>query len=107
MNLLQSNPLILPYPLLPFLGNKKRMERYSRQALVLGGMSAQLSLSQASICVVGAGGIGSSALLYLAGAGIGSIAIIDSDVVEESNLHRQVIHDTSTLGRSTQCIHSF
>lgn len=45
--------------------------------------------------IVGAGGIGSSAILYLAGAGVGSLTLVDFDVVEESNLHRQVIHDTA------------
>ena len=48
--------------------------------------------------VIGAGGLGSPALLYLAAAGIGTIGIVDSDVVEENNLQRQVIHDTSRIG---------
>lgn len=48
--------------------------------------------------VVGAGGLGSPALLYLAGAGIGKLGIMDGDEVDESNLHRQVLHDSSRKG---------
>ena len=80
--------------------------RYGRQMLLLGGMEAQQALSQASVCVVGAGGIGSTTLLYLAGAGIGHLTIIDDDVVEESNLHRQIIHDSTTIGR-LELVHIF
>jgi molybdopterin/thiamine biosynthesis adenylyltransferase len=75
--------------------------RYSRQMLVLGGGESQQILTNASVCVVGAGGIGSSVILYLAAAGVGNLRVVDDDVVEESNLHRQVIHDCDTLG----CLH--
>jgi molybdopterin/thiamine biosynthesis adenylyltransferase len=54
-----------------------------------------------AVLIVGAGGIGSSAILYLAGAGIGSLTLVDFDVVEESNLHRQVIHDTAAAHNAT------
>ena len=54
-----------------------------------------------TVLIVGAGGIGSSAILYLAGAGVGSMTIVDFDVVEESNLHRQVIHDTLAAQQQT------
>jgi adenylyltransferase/sulfurtransferase len=62
------------------------------------GTSGQQSLLQSRVLVVGAGGIGSTVLLYLAGAGIGNLTIVDHDAVEESNLHRQVIHSTESLG---------
>lgn len=68
--------------------------RYSRQMLVpqLGGVDGQAMLSRSKILVVGAGGIGSTVIMYLAGAGVGQIDILDFDIVEESNLHRQIIH---------------
>lgn len=76
------------------------VSRYSRQMLVAGmqGYEGQLALHNSSVVVVGAGGIGSSVLLYLAGAGVGKIGIVDFDVVEISNLHRQVIHDSANVG---------
>lgn len=77
-----------------------QIERYSRQMLVKHGfgVQGQLKLLNSSVLVVGAGGIGSAVLLYLAGAGVGRIAVVDFDVVEVTNLHRQVIHSTSRLG---------
>ncbi|ANE02955.1 ThiF family adenylyltransferase [Corynebacterium crudilactis] len=75
--------------------------RYRRQ-IMLGeiGQTGQQSLIDANVAVIGAGGLGSPALLYLAGAGIGHIHIIDDDVVDLSNLHRQVIHTTAGVGSS-------
>lgn len=71
--------------------------RYSRQILVpqFGGIESQVRLSLSRVGVVGAGGIGSTVLLYLAGCGVGEIVVIDHDRVEESNLHRQIIHRMS------------
>ena len=66
--------------------------------LLLGGLEGQTVISQSSVCVVGVGGIGSTAVFYLTGAGVGHITIIDDDAVEESNLHRQILHDTTTIG---------
>ncbi len=60
--------------------------------------TGQLRLKNAKILVVGAGGLGCPALAYLAGSGIGTIVIVDGHVVELSNLHRQVLHSTSTIG---------
>ncbi|BAU94586.1 molybdopterin biosynthesis protein MoeB [Corynebacterium suranareeae] len=73
--------------------------RYRRQ-IMLGeiGQQKQQSLFDATVSVVGAGGLGSPALLYLAGAGVGHIHIIDDDLVDLSNLHRQVIHTTAGVG---------
>ena len=76
------------------------LNRYSRQMLIPHvGIDGQLALSSASVVVIGAGGIGSTVLLYLAGAGIGTIEVVDFDKVELTNLHRQVIHDTDSVGK--------
>ncbi|VXB37424.1 molybdopterin-synthase adenylyltransferase MoeB [Curtobacterium sp. 8I-2] len=76
-------------------------ERYSRHALLRGfGEQGQTSLNNARILVIGAGGLGSPALLYLAAAGVGTLAIIDPDTVDLSNLQRQVVHATASVGMS-------
>ena len=62
-------------------------------------MTGQKRLKNAKVLVVGAGGLGSPALLYLAAAGVGTLGIVDFDVVDESNLQRQVIHGQSDVGR--------
>ena len=77
------------------------MERYSRHVVLDEvGLNGQLRLSNSVVTIVGAGGLGSPALLYLAAAGIGKIRVIDDDVVDESNLQRQVIHSESEVGCS-------
>lgn len=77
------------------------LRRYSRHLIIPEvGMDGQRRLKQARILVVGAGGLGSPALLYLAAAGIGTLGIVDDDTVDESNLQRQVIHGVSDLGKS-------
>jgi adenylyltransferase/sulfurtransferase len=70
--------------------------------LVLGqvGMEGQRLLKDASVLVVGAGGLGSPCLMYLAAAGVGHLGIVDHDTVDVSNLQRQIIHGTSTVGKS-------
>lgn len=75
--------------------------RYSRH-LVLGevGVVGQERLKRGRVLVVGAGGLGSPCLLYLAAAGVGRIGVVDGDVVDESNLQRQIVHATSTVGES-------
>lgn len=74
-------------------------QRYERQMLLEGiGASGQEKLRVAKVLVVGAGGLGSPIIMYLAGAGIGTIGIIDNDVVEVSNLHRQVAHNMKRVG---------
>ncbi len=74
--------------------------RYSRQ-IMLGqiGEAGQERLRASSILCIGSGGLGSPALLYLAAAGVGRIGIIDPDVVDLTNLHRQILHDTDWVGR--------
>ncbi len=75
--------------------------RYSRHLLLPEiGVLGQRRLKTARVLVVGAGGLGSPALLYLAAAGVGTIGIVDDDVVEESNLQRQVAHRTEDVGRA-------
>jgi molybdopterin/thiamine biosynthesis adenylyltransferase/rhodanese-related sulfurtransferase len=75
-------------------------ERYSRHLLLPEvGKAGQEALLNSRVLVIGAGGLGSPALLYLAAAGVGHIGVIDDDIVDESNLQRQVIHGTSDIGR--------
>lgn len=77
----------------------REISRYRRQLSLAGfGRDAQEKLADAHVAVIGAGGLGSPALLYLAGAGVGEITIFDSDTVDISNLHRQVIHATANIG---------
>jgi molybdopterin/thiamine biosynthesis adenylyltransferase len=75
------------------------IERYSRQ-LVLPewGAAAQLAVTEATVLVIGAGALGAPVALYLAGAGVGRIGILDDDAVELSNLHRQLLHFTPDVG---------
>ncbi|WP_046470325.1 adenylyltransferase/sulfurtransferase MoeZ [Allosalinactinospora lopnorensis] len=76
------------------------VRRYSRHLIIPDvGMDGQKRLKNAKVLVVGAGGLGSPALLYLAAAGVGTLGIIDFDVVDESNLQRQVIHGQSDVGK--------
>ncbi len=80
---------------------EEQIERYSRHILLPEiSVKGQTRLLEASAFVVGAGGLGSPALLYLAAAGVGKIGIADGDVVELSNLQRQIIHGVADLGRN-------
>src|SRR4051812_41310295 len=74
--------------------------RYARH-LTLGeiGVKGQERLKAARVLLVGAGGLGSPAALYLAAAGVGTLGVVDNDVVDLSNLQRQVLHDTLAVGR--------
>jgi sulfur-carrier protein adenylyltransferase/sulfurtransferase len=83
----------------PVLSNDE-IRRYSRHLIMPEvGMAGQTALKQASVLLIGAGGLGSPLALYLAAAGVGRLGLVDFDVVDESNLQRQVIHGTSTLGQ--------
>ncbi|MEH3068613.1 MAG: ThiF family adenylyltransferase, partial [Aeromicrobium erythreum] len=76
------------------------VRRYSRHLIIPDvGMDGQKRLKNAKVLVIGAGGLGSPALLYLAAAGVGTLGIIDDDVVDESNLQRQIIHGQSDIDR--------
>jgi molybdopterin/thiamine biosynthesis adenylyltransferase len=76
------------------------MERFKRNILIEGiGEEGQQKLKNSKILVVGAGGLGSPVLYYLAAAGVGTLGIIDYDVVDITNLQRQIIHTTADLGR--------
>ncbi|RKF64452.1 Adenylyltransferase and sulfurtransferase uba4 [Erysiphe neolycopersici] len=73
--------------------------RYGRQMIVPNfGIKGQLRLKSSSVLIIGVGGLGCPAAAYLAGAGVGKIGLVDGDRVEISNLHRQIIHNTSTIG---------
>ncbi len=76
------------------------IDRYSRQLILKGfGEQGQHKLSNAKVLVVGAGGLGVPVLTYLNAMGVGAIGIVDNDVVSASNLHRQVLYDTSDIGK--------
>jgi sulfur-carrier protein adenylyltransferase/sulfurtransferase len=76
------------------------VRRYSRHLIIPDvGVTGQKRLKNARVLVVGAGGLGSPALLYLAAAGVGTLGIVDFDTVDESNLQRQIIHGQSDIGR--------
>ncbi len=75
------------------------LERYQKHLTLKEiGKEGQLKLKNSSVLCVGAGGLGSPALIYLAAAGIGKIGIVDNDHVEKSNLQRQIVHETNTIG---------
>jgi adenylyltransferase/sulfurtransferase len=89
-------PLVEPAPDL----TTEERARYARHILLPDiGVEGQRRLKNARVLVVGAGGLGSPALLYLAAAGVGTIGVVDDDVVDASNLQRQVVHGTADVGR--------
>jgi adenylyltransferase/sulfurtransferase len=80
---------------------REEVARYSRHLIIPDlGVDGQKRLKNAKVLVIGAGGLGSPALLYLAAAGVGTIGIVEFDEVDESNLQRQIIHGQSDIGRS-------
>jgi molybdopterin/thiamine biosynthesis adenylyltransferase/rhodanese-related sulfurtransferase len=88
-----------PVELPQSLGPEQR-SRYSRHVLIPEvGEAGQLRLLESRVLLIGAGGLGSPAALYLAAAGVGTIGIVDADVVDASNLQRQVLHSTAALGQ--------
>ncbi len=79
----------------------ERSARFARQLVIPEiGAAGQEKLQNSSVLIIGAGGLGSPAALYLAAAGVGTLGIADSDVVELSNLQRQILHATDSLGRA-------
>jgi molybdopterin/thiamine biosynthesis adenylyltransferase/rhodanese-related sulfurtransferase len=88
----------LPFDIPQALDETKR-RRYSRHLLIPEvGEEGQLKLLESRVLLIGAGGLGSPASLYLAAAGVGTIGIVDDDAVDESNLQRQIVHSTERLG---------
>jgi molybdopterin/thiamine biosynthesis adenylyltransferase/rhodanese-related sulfurtransferase len=89
-------PVVTPRSL-----TQEQKERYSRHLLVPEiGLEGQMKLLDAKVLLLGAGGLGSPTGLYLAAAGVGTIGLVDDDVVDASNLQRQVIHNTERIGMS-------
>ncbi len=85
--------------------SEDQLKRYNRHIILTEfGTSGQTKISKAKVLVIGSGGLGSPAILYLAAAGIGTLGIADGDVVDLSNLQRQIIHSTPDLG--TPKVHS-
>ncbi len=90
-------PLVAPAAEL----TREEVARYSRHLIIPDfGVNGQKRLKNARVLVIGAGGLGSPALLYLAAAGVGTLGIVEFDAVDESNLQRQIIHGQSDIGRS-------
>ena len=98
-----TNPLIKPRALVspgPAL-TVDEVRRYSRHLIIPDvAMTGQQRLMNAKVLCVGAGGLGSPALMYLAAAGVGTLGIVEFDTVDESNLQRQIIHGQSDIGKS-------
>src|SRR3954469_20561637 len=93
----RPGPLVDPAPDL----SPDEVERYSRHLIIPEiGAVGQRRLKNAKVLVIGAGGLGSPALLYLAAAGIGILGIVDDDDVDLTNLQRQIIHGVADVGRS-------
>ena len=81
--------------------SRDEVARYSRHLIIPDlGVDGQKRLKNARVLVIGAGGLGAPTLLYLAAAGVGTIGVVDFDIVEESNLQRQIIHGVADVGRS-------
>ena len=86
--------------IVPRLLDAERRERYSRHLLIPEvGEAGQLKLLDSRVLLLGAGGLGSPAALYLAAAGVGTLGIVDADIVDASNLQRQVLHTTDRIGQ--------
>ncbi len=82
--------------------NKKIIERFSRQIILKDiSITGQKKILSSKVLIVGAGGLGSPVAEYLARAGIGSLGIVDDDIISLSHLHRQSLYDTSDVGKLT------
>ena len=79
----------------------EQMERYSRHIILQEvGVKGQKKLLNGKVLIIGAGGLGAPAAMYLAAAGVGTIGIVDADEVDLSNLQRQIIHGTADVGKA-------
>src|ERR1700722_10456757 len=96
-------PIITGTPAIPDTGrklSKEEIQRYSRHLIMPEvGMEGQLKLSRAKVLMIGAGGLGAPLGLYLAAAGVGKLGIVDFDVVDFTNLQRQITFSTTDVGR--------
>lgn len=80
--------------------DERELEKYNRQILISGfGIQGQERLKESKVCVIGLGGLGSGIVYYLASAGIGTLGLIDQDLVELSNLNRQILHYEEDVGK--------
>lgn len=99
--MITTKSLIAPEAIADITLSHEEVRRYSRHLIMPEvGMDGQKRLKAASILLIGAGGLGSPLAMYLAAAGIGRIGLVDYDLVEYSNLQRQIIHGTADVGRS-------
>src|SRR5215475_3517620 len=93
-------PTLTEAPPTPVSLNNDEILRYSRHLIMPEvGMEGQLKIKNAKVLCVGAGGLGSPLALYLGAAGVGTMGIVDFDVVDYTNLQRQIIHTTADVGR--------
>src|SRR5438132_195334 len=96
-------PIITGAPAVPETGrtlSKQEIQRYSRHLIMPEvGMEGQLKLAKAKVLMIGAGGLGAPLGLYLAAAGVGRLGVVDFDVVDFTNLQRQITFSTSDVGR--------
>ena len=82
----------------------EQIERYSRHIILKEvGAKGQKKLLNAKVLIIGAGGLGAPAAMYLGAAGVGTIGIVDADEVDLSNLQRQIIHGTADIGKANGC----
>ncbi|KAG0651098.1 Sulfurtransferase uba4 [Hyphodiscus hymeniophilus] len=89
-----ASPVTKKWPLLP-----EEYKRYGRQMIVPSiGIQGQLKLKESKVLIIGAGGLGCPAAAYIAGAGVGTLGLVDGDEVEISNLHRQILHTSAKVG---------